>query len=98
MLLRKIQAGGEESVPMPSNIDGGNAQTGVRVAGQLCDLRSGTLKGPGDQSQEEHMQNWDSSIWGITAVWKILKTPVWEGEGGTNWEIRTDTYTQPCVK
>ena len=45
-----------------ANIDGGNAQTGAHVAGQLCDLRSGTLKGPGDQSQEEHMQNWDSSI------------------------------------
>ena len=23
---------------------------------------------------------------------------MWEGEGGANWEIRTDTYTQPCVK
>ena len=21
-----------------------------------------------------------------------------EGEGGTSWEIRIDTYTQPCVK
>ena len=24
--------------------------------------------------------------------------PVGEGEGGTNWEIRTDTYILPCVR
>ena len=29
---------------------------------------------------------------------KGIKNTVWEGEGGTNWEIRTDTYTRPCVK
>ena len=22
----------------------------------------------------------------------------WEGEGGTNWDIRIDIYTLPCVK